>query len=198
MPISNLLKASLVIAIGSISGYSVMKYVTKSPDLLSAQNRFVASVPIAKIGQEHIARVLFDLQLETELAKSESNVSTIKVKLEALKNFDNGLSYSWNIPTGVNMIEGPMQDQVGAMKAGEIKYFTLKVNGFSKELKKYLSFEVKGNTNQHSVRRELLVSSRVEDSLEYLVQQGEIKRQQNTINKLGSKKSKFAPENIIR
>ena len=200
MPITNLLKAALVVSIGSITGYSVMKFAKESS---TSQSRLIASMKpsttFSKIGQEQVARVLFDLKLETEIAKTEANVSTIKIKIQALKNLSSGLYYSWNIPSGINLLEGPLQHQVGVMQAGEVKYFILKINGFSKEVKKYLSFEIKGNANQLNVRQEVLVSSRLEDSLEYLVQQGEIRKQNDSIDKFGTtKKNKFAPENIIR
>lgn len=194
MSITNLLKSVCVIAVGAFSGYTLMKY-SQQP---SAQNRLVASVAVAKMGQEQMARQFFDLQTDlSQIAKSESDVSEIKVTLTALKSMNAGLNYKWNLPNGVNLLQGPLQDQLPSLAEGETKTFTVKVNGFSKELRKYLSFEIFGAANQFPVKQEVLVSSRIEDSLEYLIQQSEKKNRQNGVNKMGQK-SKFSPENVVK
>jgi hypothetical protein len=181
-------------AVGGFTGYSVMNYTQKPLE----QNRFMASVSIAKMGQEQMARQFFDLQTDlSQIAKNESDVSEIKITVTALKNLNAGLNYRWILPPGVNMVQGPLQDQLPSLQTGETKELTIKVNGFSKELRKYLSLEISGNANQFPVKQEVLVSSRIEDSLEYLIQQSEKKNRQNGVNKMG-KKSKFSAENIVR
>ena len=195
MSISNLLKSALVIALGSVTGYSLMKY-SQQP---TKQNRSMASIVTTKLGKEQVARQFFDLQTDlAQISKSDSDFSEIKVKMTALRSFGPGLSYKWNLPNGVNLLQGPLQDQVPTLQSGEEKEFVIKVTGFSKELRKYLSFEISGAANQLPVKQEVLVSSRMEDSLEYLIQQSAKKEQQNGINKLGTKKSKFDPENVIK
>lgn len=194
MPVSNVLKSVFVMAVGVLAGYSAMKY---SQQPLS-QNRSMASVAIAKMGQEQMARQYFELQTDlSQIAKNESDVSEIKITLTALKSLNAGLNYQWVLPQGVNLLQGPLQEQLPALQAGESKILSIKVNGFSKEFRKYLSLEIKGNANQFPVRQEVLVSSRIEDSLEYLIQQSEKKDRQNGINKMGVK-NKFSAENVIK
>lgn len=194
MSITNLLKSVCVISIGAVSGYTIMKY-SQQP---LPQNRSMASVITAKVGKEQMARQYFDIMTDqTKISKSESDVSEIKISFKAIRNLNEGLSYQWNLPSGVNLIEGPLQGAIQSLNAGEALVFTIKVNGFSKELKKYLSFEINGAANQMPIRQEVLISSRIEDSLEYLVQQSEKKNQQNGVNKL-NKKSKFSPENVVK
>ena len=196
MSIANLLKSALIISLGGLFGYNLMKYTHENgPEKI----RFMASVPLAKIGQEQVSRSLFDVQLDqSQISKSDSDVSTLTVKVQAFKNLQSGLTYNWNLPSGVNVLNGQVQDQLGSMSIGEVKEITIQVIGFSKELKKYISFEIKGNQNQLPVRREVLISSRIEDSLEYLVQQSEIKKQNGGANKLDARKNKFSPENVIK
>ncbi len=194
MPVSNLLKSICVMAVGVFSGYAVMKHAQQP----ISQNRFLASVGISKMGKEQTARQFFDLQSDlSKISKSESDVSEIKVTFTALKSLNTGLHYQWVIPAGVNLVEGPLQDQLPALQPGEAKVLTLKVNGFSKQLRKYLSLEITGNANQFPVRQEVLVSSRIEDSLEYLIQQSEKQNRQNGVNKMGSK-NKFSAENVVK
>ena len=157
---------------------------------------------MAKLGQEQIARSIFDINVNlNKLALKNAETSDIVITLTALKNIPAGLTYNWVLPDGVQLVDGILNEPIGALQSGESRHYTLKLIGFSKELKKYLSFEVQGQANSFSVKRELLVSSRIEDSMEYLIQQSELKKQKNQIKKLGvsqKEKTKFSPENIVR
>jgi hypothetical protein len=197
MSIANVLKSSLVILLGTTSGYTLMKY--SQENLSPSPNRFIASSVIGKMGKEQVARQFFDLQAESQIAKDESSVTELKIVFTAVKDLNAGLNYSWSLPDGVNILQGPVQDQLPAFKAGDTRDIVLKVTGFSKELKKYVSFKIDGSANQFPVRREVLISSRIEDSIDYLVQQSELKKlNSGQANKLGSAKSKFSQENVIR
>ena len=195
MSISNLLKSAAIISFGSILGYTSVKWLTPEP-----KNRSIASYPISKLGKVQNARNLFDVKLNTEgLAVTEDGTSTIKVSIEALKNFDSGLVYTWNLPQDIEVLEGPLTENLGAFSAGQSKEFTLKARRFSKQLKKFISFEIKGDYEQRPINREILISSRVEDSFEYVIQQNE-KKHKGQVQKLGTVKSKnkFSPDRVIR
>ena len=195
MSISNLLKSAAIISFGSILGYTSVKWLTPEP-----KNRSIASYPISKLGKVQNARNLFDVKLNTEgLAVTEDGTSTIKVSIEALKNFDSGLVYTWNLPQDIEVLEGPLTENLGAFSAGQSKEFTLKARRFSKQLKKFISFEIKGDYEQRPINREILISSRVEDSFEYVIQQNE-KKHKGQVQKLGTVKSKnkFSPDRVVR
>ncbi|MEQ1723738.1 MAG: hypothetical protein ABL930_11220 [Pseudobdellovibrio sp.] len=197
MSISNFLKSAAVMSFGALLGYSGIKYLDQK---VAPKNRFIASQQISKIGLEQNASYLFEVKLDNNnFAISESDTSTIKVNVLALKDLQEGaLNYAWNLPQDVEVIEGATNDSLGEFKSGEIKEFILKVKGFSKQLKKYVSFEIKGDYGQQPIRREILISSRYEDSLEYLVQQNSVKQASKQNSKLGITKSKFDPENVIK
>jgi hypothetical protein len=197
MSFPNFLKSAAVMSFGALIGYSGIKYLDQN---VAPQNRFIASQQISKMGLEQNASYLFEVKLDNnDFALSESETSTIKVTVQALKVLQAGtLNYSWTLPEDVQVLEGTTNDLLGEFKAGEIKEFVLKVKGFSKQLKKYVSFEIKGDYNQQLIRREILISSRVEDSFEYLVQQNSIQQRSKMNSKLGITKSKFDPENVIK
>ncbi len=163
------------------------------------KNRSIASAPISKLGHQQHGRSLFDVKTDLQgLASQDSDVSTLKVTVIALKPAGNGLSYKWNLPPGVTIISGPSSDTLQAFKAGEKREFSVQVKGFSKQLRKFASFEISGMLNQFQIQREVLISSRIEDSLEYLIQKNELKKE-NAANKLGQKsKNRFDPKNIVR
>ena len=198
MSIGNILKSACIMAIGGLIGYNVVKYSTQKP---TEQNRFLASVPMAKLGSQQLARSYFDTKVHLkDIAKTESETSILKVTITALKNIPAGLVYSWVLPKDVHIVSGITHEQIGSLALGESKEFELQVNGFSKELRKYVSFEVIGDINQLPLRHEVLLSSRIEDSLEYLIHQNELKKKSEIgVQKLRAKaKSKFAPENVIK
>lgn len=198
MSISNILKSVSIMVLGGLMGYNVVKY---SSEKSVEQNRFLASVPMAKLGSQQLARTYFDTKVHLkDIAKTESETSILKVTVTALRNIPAGLVYSWVMPKDVHVVSGFTHEQIGSLNLGESKEFEIQVNGFSKELRKYISFEVTGQINQLPLKHEVLLSSRIEDSLEYLIHQNELKKNSEIgIQKLRAKaKSKFAPENVIK
>jgi hypothetical protein len=90
------------------------------------------------------------------------------------------------------------------MLTGETKELSLRVQNYSKEFRSHVSFTVQGSLGAHPVNRDTIVSSRPEDSFEYVVQQAEIQRQKNSsrgLQKLNNGKSlseKFRADKIYR
>lgn len=180
---------------GGILGYSGIHYFQKTDSV----NRHIASQPISKIGAEQNAGYLFEVKLDNhDFALNENDISTIQVNVRALKDLPVGLTYTWTLPQDVTVLDGQLNDVLGNFVAGEERSYLLKVKGFSKQLKKYVSFEIQGEHEQKQIRREVLISSRFEDSMEYLVQQNEAKRIRKMAGKLDTTKSKFSPENVVK
>lgn len=194
MPIINLLKSVAVIFLGTVVGYNSIKFF-----IPEEKNRFIASYPISKLGKNQNSRRLFDIKVNTdELALDENDISTIKVNVQALKNITAGLIYNWHLPQDVELVDGYLSDSLGALSANQNKEFIIRVKGFSKQLKKFISFEVQGEFEQRLIHREILISSRIEDSLEYIIQQNELNKSKNQINKLDNGKTKFSPDRVVR
>lgn len=180
---------------GGVLGYTSIQYFQKTESV----NRYIASQPISKLGAEQNAGYLFEVRVENnDFAAKETEVSTLQINVQALKDIPVGITYSWVLPQDVEVIEGQQHDVLGNFVAGETRSYTLKVKGFSKQLKKYVSFEIQGEHDQKQIRREVLISSRIEDSMEYLVQQNEVKSRRKMAGKLGTTKSKFSPENVVK
>ena len=193
---NNLLKSIAVMLIGGFIGYgtvSVLKFDMK--------NRSIASEVTSKIGKYQNAHYYFDVSVNTDsLSKTENGISTLKVRVTAMQDFPSALVYSWNLPQETEVVDGSIHSNLGEFKKNETKDFVLKVKGFSKELRRYLSFEIQGILDQRQIHREVLISSRIEDSFEYLVQQREKEKQQGFLKKMNidKTKNKYSPENIIR
>lgn len=198
MPRHNFLKPLAIITCGALLGASIT-HLTVQHLKPEPKNRFIASQPMAKIGLEQNARQVLDIKIDTsELAAQDAQVSILKVKITALRPLEAGLIYNWNVSDDIQVLEGSLHDQLGAFTNGETKEFTVRLRGFSKEIKRYVSFEVQGATHQRPLRREVLISSRVEDSFEYVIQQNQKKNVKAGHNKVGAQSnSRFSPENVI-
>ncbi|AGH96527.1 hypothetical protein [Pseudobdellovibrio exovorus] len=194
-----LLASIFVLIAGGFLGYHGVKWA--QPD--STQNRFIASQPrMSKVGLEQTARHFFDIKVDTQqLAQKDDDVSEVKVIITAIRPLPTGLIYNWHLAENSQTLEGSLQDQLGSLNVGESRELVLKLRGFSKENRKYLSFEIKGDVSSIPVQREVLISSRIEDSLEYAIYQNELNQQgnaqQNTQEESPSR-GKFSPENVIR
>ncbi len=195
MPYFNILKSFVVVIVGALLGYNGLHFFYLDKN----NTRALASLPMSKISKDQSSQYLFEIILNTdELAQNNSDISVLKIKIQALKNFNSGLTYIWNLPQDIDVVEGYLTGPLEAFNANEEKEFILKVRNFSKQSKKFISFEVLGLLNEKNVRREVLISSRVEDSFEYTIQQNELNNRKNQNNKLDIRKSKFDPENVVK
>lgn len=189
MSIPNFLKSALVVGVGALFGYSVVKIFTQPNE----NNRQLASVTFSKLGTEQFAKTLFDVKIKNEdIALFANEVSTIKVTIEAFKAIPEGLAFNWNFPDSMTVVEGDISGNLQDFSANQTKELILKIKGYSKEVQNYVSFTVKGTLNQKLIERDILISSRPEDSFEYVVQETEKAKatQSKLFNKLGRKEVK--------
>lgn len=177
--------------LGAVVGYSSVK-ILKQPN---ENNRGLASVTFSKLGSDHYSKSLFEVKIENEsIASKADQESIITVKINALKTLPDGLNYTWNLPETVTVVDGAINGPLLGFSANETKELRLKVKGYSKEVRNYISFTIKGELDGNSVERDVLVSSRPEDSFEYVVQEKEKERaiEKKSFNKMGKPEAKSA------
>lgn len=192
----NLLKSISVISFGLVVGYNTGRFFETQ-----TVNRKIASYPIGKMSKVHNSEPLFDIKADTdELSKTEDGVSILKIQLHAFKDFPAGLVYTWKLPHETDLVEGALDGQLEAFSMNQNKELVLKVKGFSKQSKKFINFIISGAILEKPIHREVLISSRIEDSHEYAIQQRELKKTKDTLNKLSDSKSKnkFSPDRVVQ
>lgn len=193
----NILKSVFVVALGGLFGYSTMKYfIMLEP---KGNNRLVASAAIRKLKHTVNTTLYYDAKIQTnQISTSNNNSSTILISVTAKQNFSEGLVYHWNIPQDVTVVSGETDGDFGAFTEGQTKIFQIDVKNFSKQERKYISFEISGNLEQRPVKHDLLVSSRIEDSFEHQIQQNS-KQPANEDQKIqtNSVRRRFNPDDII-
>lgn len=198
MPINNFLKSLAVVLLGGLAGYQGVKYFSQSNDR-QVSSYSLSSHRMAKLGLAQNANSLFDVQVNTDgLSPQEGGISTVQVRVRAYTQIGDGLQYQWNLPPEVELVDGQYSQVMGRFNANEEKIFELKVRNFSKQLRRYISFEIRGLVNHLPVQKDVLISSRIEDSMEYILQQSRL--EQKAHGKVGAQSimDKFAPEHVVR
>ena len=176
MPNFKFLKPFSMIAAGILVGYFSVQLLTTQK---SSPNRFLASATLSKIGSEQLSRSMFDIKIRNEvISETGLGVSTVQVTLEAFQKIPPGLTYHWVLPEGAEVVvEGSISGVISEIDQNQAQEFAIKLKGYAHEKKAHVVFAVKGDINQSLINRDVIVSSRPEDSFEYIVQAYEQKKE---------------------
>lgn len=197
------LKTICVSLMGITFGYGITRIIHSD---YSLSERQLASIPLTKLGLDQASFDYIDLKIENvSLAEKKEDTSLVQVRFTALKDIPTALDYQWILGKEVTSSE-ILIGTLEPMAKGETKIVELRVQNYSKEWQSHVSLSLTGDLSGHAVQREVLVSSRPEDSFEYVVQQAALAEQQalknnGKVQKLSNGKSvseKFRKENIVR
>lgn len=157
-----------------------------------------ASIKIQKLGADQVSGEFFDVSItESNTAATADSGSSFTVTVTAIRSVPAGLSFTWDLPAGTRLIAGDLTGSIYALQAGESQQIKIDLAGFSKQQKQFLGFQVTGQIFNQPVKRNLLIASQLENTIEYKIQQA-YRRDNSLANKLGTKKSKFSVENVIK
>lgn len=209
MPRYQLLKSLTILSCGVLFGYLVTPLMISSKTE-SHQIDFSSQSPdyvLSKMNSFQVSAEYFDVRIKHEIiSEEEEGVSVVKALVTARKDLPAGLHFKWNLGEHVysnDHVSGLLPE----IKANQTYEVLLSVKGFTKASKNYLSFIITGQVDSHKLTREVLSSSRPEDSFEYFVQeqhrleQENLKQDQNgkpSIQSNTTLKNKFNLENIIK
>lgn len=195
------LKTICVSLIGVCCGYGITRMMNNNVEL---SERHLASIPLTKLGLDQVSYDYIDLKIENvSIAPHKDETSLVQARITARKDIPTALNFKWILGKDVTSSE-ELTGTLDSMQAGHSKILEIRVQNYSKEWQSHVSLALSGNLAGHHVQREALISSRPEDSFEYVVQQAELNNQ-----KLPSKKAqklsdgktvreKFKRANIVR
>ena len=195
-----ILKSFLTVTFGIFLGYTGMQYAQSKND----SHRNIASMAVSKMAVDQFSKTVFDLRVKrTDIGLTDADFSTVAVSIEAYKTIPVGLPYTWNLPEGVEIVEGNQSGVLPNFEANQVYNLVLKVKGFNKAQKSFISFSVKGHIESAQISREILLSSRPEDSFEYIVQQFEKSKRAEVnangkVGKAGIYKGPIDPAKVVR
>lgn len=136
-----------------------------------------------------------NVQLEfKDLARKNTDVTEIKAYMTLLKSTNNSIAFKWNLPEGVQIVEGSAEGELNNINIETPQEITLKVAGFSKEDKKLISLAAHTLIDDNVFSNVGLISSRPEDSFEFVANQNFKEGEVQQID-LSSQSPMVAPRN---
>lgn len=170
-------------------------------------DRKLASVPSHfKLGADFSSQNYFDLELNNvELANNQNQASRVELKITALKDFPNEISYEWHKHKNHSLNDEPV-GTIPALKAGDVFSKEIQINGFHKNEQSHVSLTIKGSFGKTRVDRSAILASQMDQTLEHMVQQAAKNRQRQKKGSEVDAQSKistnpldrFKPENVIK
>lgn len=189
--------------LGISFGYGVTRFMHSEYEIAS---RSTASIPLTKIGVDQASYNYIDMKIENaSLAEKNGETSLVQVHITALKDIPTALNYKWILGKDVSTSE-PLEGVLEPLKQGESKVYEIRVQNYSKEFQSHVSLALSGDLSGHNVQREVIVSSRPEDSFEYVVQQAALAEKNalksngkvQTLSNGKSVSEKFRKDKIVR
>ena len=208
MPSKFVLSSTATVLCGVLIGYFGMQFVKNNTSNSTSLASLSNESQIMKLGADQISKDYFDVRFDKNIvAEKGEQPSVIKVKITAFKDVPEGLHYKWLLGADANskdILEGTLP----AFQANEEKVFEISVFGFSKESVSHVSFSVSGALGDHPVKRDIIASSRPEDSYEYVLQQQALYQEQFITSGQNGKatqkslkkgyRGQFDPDKIVR
>ncbi len=174
MPTSPLIKRSLTIftlvLAGVGGGYALMASLDASP------RRAIASIDEPLKWQppglgKHLAPVRVQIILPEVLPENNEQEVEIKGYVSLSQEIQGNVDYNWILPEGVEVVSGQRSDAWTNMRPGQTAVAKIAVTGFSREQRKILAFEASTQVQDHRLGNTSIVSSRPEDSMEFIAPQ---------------------------
>ena len=200
------LKTICVSLLGISFGYGITRFMNTSEYSVDMASRDTASIPLTKIGLDQASFDYIDMKIDNvSLAEKLGETSVVQVRITALKNIPTPLKFKWILGKDVNTAEN-LEGVLEPLAQGESKIYELRVQNYSREFNSHVSMELSGDLSGHQVQREVIVSSRPEDSFEYVVQQAALAEKEalkahgkvQTLSNGKSVSDKFRKDKIVR
>ncbi len=153
--------------VGIVAGFSGMALVYKKADSkLASINQPINWNPPG-LGK-HLMPVRTQVILPESLPENDSAEVEITGYVTVNQPIDGDLHFDWILPEGVQVIEGQTSDSWQNVLPGQTLATKLYVTGFSKAENRILTLEAYAMVDSKRLGNTATVSSRPEDSMEYI------------------------------
>lgn len=165
-----ILKTAAVSCAGLALGIASMAF-WKATEPATLKHRRIASVdnPRGPVMGKHLSMTSVAIR-PSAIPVSENDEVTLTGMVRLNQNVAGELRYRWDLPAGVHVVEGQMEDGWAGVQKGKVVEVKLVVTGFSKQELKMISlhgFVKSGDTEYGSSAS---ITSRPEDSIEMLAE----------------------------
>ncbi len=168
-------RASFFIPFGVVLGFVGMATYNsfyQSNELTSGEIEF-ASLSTTKASKviyqgKHLSLVYVNLQPSASIPETAGRSVEIKGHIMVTQASASTLKYKWILPDGVFRVRGPVEGTLDPNQVRVWQEVKLEVTGFDQTDKRVITLEAKANTSQQELGSTAVLSSRPQDSMEYL------------------------------
>jgi hypothetical protein len=123
-------------------------------------------------------RGVVDRSIKLNFQVDKGEVTKITARIETQYDYDFPLNYDWKLGEGVSVINGDLKGQVAHMRKGAPIEIELAVTGFTKDVARFVRFEILGTNPQKRAFVDGVINSQ-EKSFEKIVQEIEEYKKSN-------------------
>lgn len=123
-------------------------------------------------------RGVVDRSLHLKFEVDRADITKITARVEAQYDYDFPLNYEWKVSEGVSVKSGDLKGQIAHLRKGAPIEIELSVSGFSKDVARFVRFEVLGTNPQKRAFVDGIVNSQ-DKSFEKIVQEIEEYKKSN-------------------
>lgn len=160
-------RTALTLILGLIFGISGAAYFSNKE-----KKRIPASVKEGKIPWvpapvgKHLALLKVEIATPQNIPQEGNDDVELTGRVLVNQNLQGDLSYEWNLPEDVQIVEGQQSDTLAGVKMGQIVELKITVSGFNKEKQRLISLQASGSAGNQVLGNSAVVASRPEDTWE--------------------------------
>lgn len=115
---------------------------------------------------KHLALLKVEIQKPEVIPEDGDGEVTLIGRILVNQKMDSDLTYNWNLPEGVSVIDGHQQDTMAGVQMGQIVEVKLVVSGFNRQQQRLISLEATGAQGNRAMGNSAILASRPEDTFE--------------------------------
>lgn len=160
-------RTALTLILGLIVGISGAAYVSNAKKMrlpASMEQKSSAWTP-APIGK-HLALLKVEILAPKNIPESGNEDVTLSGRILVNQELQSDLSYNWDLPEDVQVVDGQLQDSFSGVKMGQIVEVKITVSGFNQERQRLISLQASTTHGHQLLGGSAVVSSRPGDTWE--------------------------------
>lgn len=165
---SLMLKMSGLMFFGALAGAVGMSFLQPEKTVLRGTASLGGPQKPTSIMGKHLSVIQVALEAPNGIPDREDQDVTLVGSVRMNKTFDQDLQYHWELPAGVQVVSGHVDDSLSGVKAGDDVKVELTVTGFSKENFHLVGFSSFVELGESKLGNSAVLTSRPEDSYEML------------------------------
>lgn len=165
---SRTLKLTAVSVFGIILGAATMWLFQSKQEKLQRKAASVDTGKLKFLNGKNLTNIQVRLALPENLPNEDDKDVTLTALVYVSNERSETLEYEWELPNGVEVVQGHVSDSLPGIKQGQTARVDLVVRGFSSQNLKLVTFKAYYQSNEGQFGNSAILSSRPQDSFEFI------------------------------